>query len=69
MILYNWSFECDLETLKQGGHHWTYSDKLPIWFAVIPRFCKDKSAIKFFKWHAGMMGHSAGGWEDESGKM
>lgn len=55
--------------LKEGGHHWTYDDDLPIYFAVIPRACTDADTIKFYKWHAGMMGHTAGGWETENGSM
>jgi hypothetical protein len=55
--------------MKQGGHHWTYDEKLPITWAMIPRNAQDNSEIKFFKFAAGQPGHIASGWENAEGKM
>lgn len=69
LVLYNWSFTCDLERMKQGGHHWMYDASCPVVFAVIPRGCQTVEEIRFYKWRAAMPGHTAGGWETDDGKI
>ncbi|KAJ3339036.1 hypothetical protein HDU93_008787 [Gonapodya sp. JEL0774] len=68
-IIYNWSFEANLEQMQAGGPHWTFDGSRPVNFAVIPRGCKDPSQIKIFKGRPGQPGHTAGAWESEDGKI
>ena len=75
MILVLWPFEADVERMKAGGHHFAYNYDLDTAFIVTPR--RPEKSIA--GWKPGeyrvyytsncMIGHTAGGWEDENGKL
>ncbi|KAH7070039.1 putative cartenoid oxygenase [Paraphoma chrysanthemicola] len=51
---------------KEGNHQWYYDEKMPTWFAVVPR--DEENSIRWFKYKNCMPIHSGASWE-EGGKI
>lgn len=75
IILILWPFESNLERMKAGGHHYAYNYDQDVAFIVIPR----RPRVSVAGWNPGeyrvyytkncMIGHTAGGWETDDGKL
>ena len=76
LILMLWPFEANLTRMKAGKQHWAWSYDLPATFLVVPR--NDDAGAKYgwkadehrvYSWKNCMPIHTAGAWEDETGKI
>ncbi|KAB8074952.1 carotenoid oxygenase [Aspergillus leporis] len=76
VVLFMWPFECNMERMKQGKHHWAWSYARPATFIVVPR--RLGSANKYgwkdgehrvYSWKNCMPIHTAGAWETAEGKI
>ncbi|KZM18849.1 uncharacterized protein EKO05_0006636 [Ascochyta rabiei] len=63
MMPFNVDFT-DIE--KEGNHQWYYDEKMPTWFAVVPR--DESKSVRWFKHKNCMPVHSGASWE-EDGKI
>ncbi|KAK3314351.1 carotenoid oxygenase [Apodospora peruviana] len=78
IILVLWPYNADVETMKAGGHHWTYDRNRGATFIVAPRrpdqtkpagWGPDETS-RVYHWDHAILLHTAGAWEDpSSGKL
>lgn len=74
IILAIWPFECEMERLEQGSHHWAWNPKRPATFIVVPRRTGKnlprgwkEGEYRVYEWDNCILLHTAGAWEEADG--
>ncbi|OPB41895.1 hypothetical protein A0O28_0104550 [Trichoderma guizhouense] len=75
LILMMWPYDVNVESMKTGGPHYTYTADRPACFIVVPRRKNPpiagwkKGEYRFYNWKHCMNIHTAGAWEDSNGNL